>query len=440
MATVVGTYKDETLYGTNGDDLIKGGSSPNPDYVRGIQDLRAAGVTVLGYVSTKYGQRDAEEVRDEIDLYNNFYNVNGIFFDEAASSANNLPYYQGLSQYITGLVNAGSKLSTIVLNPGNRTDKGYLSAANNIVIFENRSDWENYTPDTYVTNTDGDGINYSSNRFSSLMHSVPDIGTMQSYINLAVRRNIGYVYITNDGTDGNPWDSLPSYWQQEVDYIDSLTTTNLGVLLPLYIYPSSDLNLYRWDEVAAAAKKVPITAIINPNSGPHTGNDTLYGNSGNDTLLGYDGSDYLNGGLGNDQLRGGSNNDTLVGGSGTDTLIGGNGNDALIGFGPGSEFDVLTGGSGADRFYFRYDPQAGLYDGDYYGIGYARITDFRLSEKDTFGIYGSITGYSLLYNNWFGSSAQDTAIVYNTNDYICILQDALINWNQFISAVRYVVT
>lgn len=44
----------------------------------------------------------------------------------------------------------------------------------------------------------------------------------------------------------------------------------LQILLPLYIYPNwYDKNKYVWKQVLAAAKKVPIVAIINPNSGPN---------------------------------------------------------------------------------------------------------------------------------------------------------------------------
>jgi hypothetical protein len=43
----------------------------------------------------------------------------------------------------------------------------------------------------------------------------------------------------------------------------------LQILLPLYSYPNwYDREKYLWKQVAAAAQKVPIVAIINPNNGP----------------------------------------------------------------------------------------------------------------------------------------------------------------------------
>ena len=53
-----------------------------------------------------------------------------------------------------------------------------------------------------------------------------DATTMKSHIDRAIARNIGYIYITDDsptGSDGDPWNSLPSYWQKQVDYISSLS-------------------------------------------------------------------------------------------------------------------------------------------------------------------------------------------------------------------------
>src|ERR1041384_3178596 len=46
-----------------------------------------------------------------------------------------------------------------------------------------------------------------------------------------------------------------------------------GILVPAYFYPAG--NNY-WSSLAQAAKKVPIIAILNPNSGPGAGIDSNY--------------------------------------------------------------------------------------------------------------------------------------------------------------------
>ena len=73
-----------------------------------------------------------------------------------------------------------------------------------------------------------------------------------------------------------------------------------------------------------------------------TGNDTLIGGEGNDSLNGGEGDDSLKGGTGNDSFNGGTGNDLLRGGAGNDNLFGGRENDTLLG---GTGDDSLTIGS-----------------------------------------------------------------------------------------------
>lgn len=194
-----------------------GGGPPNRDYARGINDLRQGNVTILGYVATTYGDRPLAEVKTEIDLYDRHYNIDGIFLDEAASSADKLDYYQEIYRYIK----AKQNLNMVVLNQGTQTDEGYLNrpAGDISIIFENYSTaWPEYESRPYMNNYPGD-------RFSCLIHTVPDTATMKGHIDRAIQRNIGYIYITDDSPDSSdrdPWNSLPSYWQEQVNYIQSI--------------------------------------------------------------------------------------------------------------------------------------------------------------------------------------------------------------------------
>jgi Spherulation-specific family 4 len=191
--------------------------SPNQDYSQGLADLRAAHITLLGYVSTRYGERNIAEVKREVDLYNQYYEVNGIFLDEAASSSTQLEYYQELYTYIR----AKPALSQVILNQGTQPDEGYLSkfAADTVVIFENYAkEWAGYSPPLYLSN-------YAADRFSMLVHSAPDVKTMKQMIDLALARHVKYVYVTDDrpdSADQDPWNQLPSYWDEEIKYIQTL--------------------------------------------------------------------------------------------------------------------------------------------------------------------------------------------------------------------------
>lgn len=102
------------------------------------------------------------------------------------------------------------------------------------------------------------------------------------------------------------------------------------------------------------------------------GNDTLHGNEGDDVILGGDGNDTLYGGegndtiygnithlgvysheRGNDEIYGGNGNDFIHGGGGNNKLYGGSGNDTIYVGGTGSvgQTSEVAGGQGNDQLY-----------------------------------------------------------------------------------------
>ncbi len=186
------------------------GDKPNVDYAQGLKILHQGGVKTIGYVATNYGKRPIDQVKSEIDLYDAHFNVQGIFFDEGASDAKQHNYYAEIYRY----AKSKKKLQQVIVNPGTQIDEVYFSkpAADQAVVFENFGrEWPLYKPSAYLNK-------YDRQHFALMLHGVTDRANMQSYIDLAVKRNIGYVYITND-SDSNPWDSLPSYWPAEVEAI-----------------------------------------------------------------------------------------------------------------------------------------------------------------------------------------------------------------------------
>jgi Spherulation-specific family 4 len=186
------------------------GGKPNTDYAQALKLLQKGGVKTIGYVATNYGKRSIDQVKADVDLYNDHFNVQGIFLDEGASSSQQLNYYGEIYRYIK----SKKKLQQVIVNPGTHLDEAYFSqpVTDQAVIFENFGrEWPTYQPSNYLSK-------YDRQRFALMLHGVIDRAKMQSYIELAVKRNIGYVYITNDA-DSNPWDSLPSYWSAEVEAI-----------------------------------------------------------------------------------------------------------------------------------------------------------------------------------------------------------------------------
>ena len=167
-------------------------------------------VTILGYVYTSYGARAASVVEADIDQYYLCYGVDGIFLDEVSTAAANLAYYQALHDYIHAITST----AIVVANPGTHQDESYLAAADTTIVFEDASGWASYVADSYVTN-------YPASRFAALIYAEPTVAGMHSNIVSALQRNIGFIYVTDDDLS-NPWDSLSTYWEDEVSYVRAL--------------------------------------------------------------------------------------------------------------------------------------------------------------------------------------------------------------------------
>ena len=94
----------------------------------------------------------------------------------------------------------------------------YLNLANIFVTFENTySAYIDATPPSWVGSL-------PSSDFLNLVYDVPNATAMQSAISLAMSRHVGWVYMTDQGTAGNPYAGLPTFMQQEAAYLDSLST------------------------------------------------------------------------------------------------------------------------------------------------------------------------------------------------------------------------
>jgi len=180
------------------------GDSQNSDYECAINKLRIAGGKIIGYVHTSYGSRSIEDCEDEIDKYYDWYNVDGVFFDEMSHDSGKFNYYKALYDYVV------CKGGIVVGNPGTNTDEDYMDASTILNIFEGTGDdYPGWSPASWTEN-------YPPSSFSNMIHEVSDSSKVEEYIDLARSRNIGWIYITDDVMP-NPWDTLPSYWDQFIE-------------------------------------------------------------------------------------------------------------------------------------------------------------------------------------------------------------------------------
>lgn len=104
-------WKDIISYKENGYNVVviinqNSGDFEDEDinYRKIITKLQGADVTIQGYVSTQWGQRDISHVKKNIDSWKSLYNIDSIFLDEASEEEDHYSYYSDLSDYISGEV------------------------------------------------------------------------------------------------------------------------------------------------------------------------------------------------------------------------------------------------------------------------------------------------------------------------------------------------
>jgi hypothetical protein len=190
------------------DVIVNADSGPgevvHEPYVQLIGTLRDAGVRVLGYVSTGWGERDAEAVYAEIDRWREWYGVDNIFLDEAAAVPEEVGTY---AEYSAAIHQAGGK---VVLNPGLIPDRGYFEYADAIVTFEDSAAhyFRTRTPqDWLLAETD-----------TEVWHIVIDAPQDEfgGVVDRARQHGADKIYVTDDEAP-NPYDRLPGYWSGQLD-------------------------------------------------------------------------------------------------------------------------------------------------------------------------------------------------------------------------------
>lgn len=182
------------------------GRRVDANYTNVSEQAKKSKVTLIGYVSTSYGKRKTEEVKADVDQWVRFYpGIQGIFFDEQASGTEQLEQLAALYEH----VQKTHKLPLVVTNPGTICDEKYLTrpASDVACLYEGHEHWDRFTPPAWTKELKPD-------RIAALAYQVP-AADMPKYLRQAQDRRLGWIYITDDkGT--NPWDQLPTYWEEEV--------------------------------------------------------------------------------------------------------------------------------------------------------------------------------------------------------------------------------
>lgn len=187
------------------------GDAKSTDWATQIRRAQAAGLHVLGYVTTSYGAKSRAAVVAEIDRYINWYKIDGVFFDEVSSEKAKQPHYASL---FNASRNRALPMYPIVINPGVDPDESYMQACDIVANFEgSQADYVARIPTQWE-------INYPSNRFWHIVYGVTHVDDV---LTLTRRRRAGLIYLTPDvlGEDYNPYNTLPpeDFWDTVLTHV-----------------------------------------------------------------------------------------------------------------------------------------------------------------------------------------------------------------------------
>lgn len=206
-------------------------AAANSAYTSGMTNLTKAGILVLGYVYTCYGQRpltgpntaaecstrtdSSTGPEDDINTWYSLYGsfLSGIFLDEMDSQTCGVSPYSG-SYYSTITTFAHNKgFNTVVGNPGCDTTSTYVGTVDIVNPYEHSS----LPTQSFVQSiTTGMFPSTISSQWSILAYNVPKSSLTQAYVS-SLEGDVGWMYVT-DAT-GNPWGVLVTYLQTEVSYL-----------------------------------------------------------------------------------------------------------------------------------------------------------------------------------------------------------------------------
>jgi len=211
------------------------GTAPDATHLNGYNKLKAAGITVLGYVPTHYAADSIASKEILIDDYKNWYNLDGIFFDEMKNSGAE-SYYSTLTNYVKNV--DGMKMT--VCNPGTSVPQSYVGTCDTIEIAESAG-----LPSLSTLQSRTFYPNYDKSNFFMLAHDTNSITQTDVTDRMPY---VGYEYITND-VEPNPYDTIPPYFLDEVAYLDTGSPTPTSTLpgsptgLTATTVSSSQINL-----------------------------------------------------------------------------------------------------------------------------------------------------------------------------------------------------
>ena len=201
------------------------GAEVDSSYTAVLARLKNAGGQVLGYVHTCWGAtsesekegdcwRSEEDVERDVERWYANYAIDGIFLDEASTRQEKARYYQRLYD----IIQRKQPGAMVVNNFGTVPHADYLKIGGSILcVFENRTDFSTWQHrQSWISAGD-------ANRFLALIYESASRSNWQTLVRHSRNQNVGWIYLTDSGA-GNPWDRLPSFWDDLVQFVKETST------------------------------------------------------------------------------------------------------------------------------------------------------------------------------------------------------------------------
>jgi len=187
------------------------GSTADPIYQDAIGRAQQAGVMVLGYIATSYGQRASADVRRDIDAYFDLYHPSGIFLSEGPMQADCTGMEQAFLEYAQA---ARARDPRAFVAIGTRYCPSYIYFSDLIVLFARQeAEYDSFQPSDWMPGR-------SPDRFAHLVAEVP-AEQLEATLHRAHDLGAGWIYVTDDAFP-NPWDQLASYFDRELQILATL--------------------------------------------------------------------------------------------------------------------------------------------------------------------------------------------------------------------------
>lgn len=198
------------------------GISNNPNLLSEVKNMQSANVTVLGYVPTIWGTSNIASVEADIQIYYDWYQVNGIYLDQMPNWEYNGPqgqwYYPGpdgayIPAYFSTLTDYTKSLGmTFVFgDSGADVPQNFIGTVTTIGIFENAFA-PSFFGDPSLTGIGGWHLNQNKSNFAFFSYDLPSLNPF--YV-VGASDYVSYMFLTN-GTFGDSYIVLPPYFNQMV--------------------------------------------------------------------------------------------------------------------------------------------------------------------------------------------------------------------------------